>query len=178
MNLSEYFKNGVSMKEYELLLGDNQKLHELHYKKFSPDLEIKQNIIGSGSVKILIITEPWCGDSLAVIPVVKKIAEINGKWKIRIVLRDENPGLIDDFLTNGGRAIPIFLFLDEDNSLLFQWGPRPKKAQNIFENHRELIDNGLIEKTEVIKKIRKFYSKNRGDEIQKNILAELTKINN
>lgn len=178
MDLFEYYKNGVSMAEYELLLGENQKLHELHYRKFSPDLEKKQSIIGSGSTRILVITEPWCGDSLAVLPVVKKITEINGNWEIRIVLRDENPDLIDNFLTNGGRAIPVFLFLDGDYSLLFRWGPRPKAAQDIFEHHRELINNGLIEKTEVIKMIRKFYSKDRGNEIQKDILENLAKFNN
>ncbi|MEN8152828.1 MAG: thioredoxin family protein [Acidobacteriota bacterium] len=175
MDLNRYFEKGVSIKEFECLLGDNQKLHELHYRKFSPNPEIVQNIKSLEPARILVITEPWCGDSLAILPVIKKISEINGNWEMKVVLRDENPELIDNFLTNGGRAIPVFLFLKKDNSLLFRWGPRPNAAQDIFENHRELINSREVRKEEVMKKIRRFYSGDRGNEIQKEIVGKLAK---
>lgn len=54
----------------------------------------------------LVITETWCGDGGQIIPVLNKIAESNPGIDLRIVFRDENPKLMDPFLTKGARSIP------------------------------------------------------------------------
>jgi len=59
------------------------------------------------------------------------------------------------FLTNGGKAIPIVIVMDEQGNYQFNLGPRPKAAQNIFKKHRSLSEQGKIEKSEVIKKNQK-----------------------
>ena len=165
MNYKEYFEKALTYREYVALLGDNTSLHSLHYGKFNIP-EVTANIIGRmNPMKIIVLTEPWCGDSLAIFPVVRKITESNKNWELKVLRRDENPELMDQFLTKGARAVPIFLFLSDDFSLLFKFGPRPKAAQDIFEEHREMFKQGKIEKSEVIKKIRNFYSKNRGQAI-------------
>jgi hypothetical protein len=69
---------------------------------------------------------------------------------------------MDQFLTNGVRAIPIFIFLAEDGKFLFRWGPRPIATSKIFEANRLLLKQGKIEKQEIIKKIRAFYAKDKG----------------
>lgn len=159
--LSE-FEDALSFEEYEENLNDNLSLHQLHYKKCTVDQENKEKIENFQSCKLLVITEPWCGDSLALLPILKKMSEINGKWEMKVLLRDANLDLMDQFLSRGVRGIPIFLFLDNNGELLFKWGPRPEQASEIFENHREQIKNGEIEKSEVIKKIRAYYAKDRG----------------
>lgn len=172
MDLVKYFDSALSYEEYIKLLGDNLQLHALHYKKFILDVDDQGIIEKFNPIKILVITEPWCGDSLAVVPIVRKISEANEKWEMKVVLRDRNPDLMDQFLTNGGRAIPIFLFFNEIGKLIFKWGPRPKVAAEIMDKHRQLIKEGKIEKSEVIKKIRYFYSKDKG----KQTLSELMKV--
>ena len=154
------------------MLGKKLDLHNLHYKKFSINKEIESIISVFQPLNILVITEPWCGDSLALIPIIRKISEVNVQWEIKVLLRDSNPEIIDQFLTRGVRGIPIFLFLDERGEFLFRWGPRPKAAHNIYEAHREQIETGKIEKQDVIKKIRVYYAKDRGIET----LAELIKV--
>ena len=69
---------------------------------------------------------------------------------------------MDQFLSRGVRSIPIFLFLDDQGELRFCWGPRPEATAQIYDNHREQITEGKIEKQEVIKKIRIYYAKDRG----------------
>jgi len=170
----DYFLKGLKINEYEALLGDNRKLHELHYKKFNPDEKSGKIIKALKAVNILVITEPWCGDSLAIFPVIKKMAEINGKWNIRISRRDENPELIDAFLTKGGRAIPKILFLDEQFNFISDWGPRPLSAMKIYEEKRDDIKLGKVNKTEIIIKIRRFYAVDRGMEIMREV-SELLK---
>ena len=170
MNLSKYFDQAIPYNEYLDLLGENQSLHELHYRKYEPESDLVTRIRTLGSIRILVITEPWCSDSLAMLPVLGKLTELAGTGSIKIALRDENPELMGKFLTNGTEAIPKFLFLDENGDLLFTWGPRIKKAQEIYESHRAAIDAGRMEKPEVIKKIRVFYAKNRGQSIAREFL--------
>ena len=69
-------------------------------------------------------------------------------------MRDQNTDLMDQFLTRGGRAVPIFLFLNQHFNLIFKWGPRPKIIQDIYEVHRDRIDDGTISKIEIIKKLK------------------------
>ena len=106
-------------------------------------------------------------------PIIKKISEANSGWKLRIILRDKNPDLIDEFLTKYARTIPIFIFLNEKNDFQFKWGPRPEAAQEIFEKFRPQIDNGEIEKSRVILKIRQYYSKDKGRETSEEILDHI-----
>ena len=176
MSLNKYFKGALTYEDYIDLLEKNLTLHQLHYKKFTISDEWLKEIILLNSYQVLVITEPWCGDSLALLPVVRKICEARSDWELKIILRDKNPELIDQYLTNGARAIPIFLFLDQKGDLILKWGPRPQLAQEIFENHREQINAGQIEKKEVIKKILTFYAKNRGEAAYKELMQKFSEL--
>lgn len=94
------------------------------------DVLSSQNV---GSMHVLVITEGWCGDAAQSVPVMSELERIfPDSLSVRLVLRDTDTTLIDQFLTNGGRSIPIFIFLDQDFKLLGHWGPRPKELQSIF----------------------------------------------
>ena len=67
------------------------------------------------SVKLLVITEDWCGTSLMYLPRVARLAQESPGVEMRIFLRDENPDVMDLFLKRGVyRSIPVFAFFDED----------------------------------------------------------------
>ena len=64
--------------------------------------------------RVLVITEDWCGASIAAVPFVIKLVEGMPGVEMRIFLRDANPDLMDQFLKNGlYRSIPVIVFLDE-----------------------------------------------------------------
>ncbi|RYF16107.1 MAG: thioredoxin family protein, partial [Flavobacteriales bacterium] len=72
-----------------------------------------------GSYRLLVITEGWCGDAAQIVPVINKmVAAVPDKLELKLTLRDKNLPLIDAHLTNGGRAIPVLLVLDEEGNLL------------------------------------------------------------
>jgi len=173
MTLKEYFEKGFTPKQYEELLGEQLELHQLHYRR----AQISDEAIAAARTletrRVLVITEPWCGDSLAILPVVLKLFDQVGSSEIRIVLRDRNLELMDRYLTRGGRAIPTVVFLDETYAELLHWGPRPAAAQEIFEEHRENLNAGRIDKTEVIKQIRNFYGRDRGRSIVEELHQKL-----
>lgn len=173
--LEAKFENGLTSEEFEATLGENKDLHDHHYKK--NDVSAFREILEGKleDTNIIVITEPWCGDSLAIVPTLLKLFEDNDAVTIRFVPRDENLDLMDQYLTNGGRAIPKFIVTDGSFNELFNWGPRPAAAQQIFEDHRADIAEGKIEKSEVHKKIRAFYAKDRGKSICEEFISLLLK---
>jgi Thioredoxin len=64
-----------------------------------------------GPRKLLAIAQAWCGDVCRELPTAVRIAEA-ARMDLRIFLRDENPDIMDEFLSTEGksRAIPVFVF--------------------------------------------------------------------
>lgn len=73
----------------------------------------------------LVITEDWCGDSAYAMPAIAAAADAAGA-ELRILRRDENPDVMDLYLTNGARSIPKLVAFDMKGNELFQWGSRPE----------------------------------------------------
>lgn len=121
----------------------------------------------------LVITESWCGDAAQSIPVLEAVAALNDDVELRYVLRDENTDLIDQFLTNGGRAIPIVLFLDgESQELLGRWGARPRQAQEYFMK----MKSEDIPGAEISENLQRWYNKDKQKLVQEELVEVLTSI--
>jgi hypothetical protein len=57
---------------------------------------------------------------------------------MKIVFRDDNPELMNLFLTNETKAIPKLIVLDQETlEVTANWGPRPKGAISLIENYKE-----------------------------------------
>ena len=89
--------------------------------------------------KWLVLNEHWCGDGAQIMPVLDAIAAASdGRIEVRGLFREENLELMDHFLTNGGRAIPMTVALDAEFNVTGAWGPRPMEAAVLV---RELKSN-------------------------------------
>ena len=82
-----------------------------------------------GPRKLLAIAEDWCGDVYRELPTAVRIAEAAG-MELRIFLRDENPDIMDEFLSNNGksRAIPVFAFYTFDTKYITHFTERSESA--------------------------------------------------
>ncbi|WP_421801246.1 thioredoxin family protein [Flagellimonas sp.] len=98
-------------------------------------LKVFQNI--SEKQVWLVLLESWCSDGAQAIPVFNKVAKSTPKIELKIIMRDENPKLMDRFLTNGTRSIPKLLVSNEEGDLLHIWGPRPEVAAKMVEAYKE-----------------------------------------
>ena len=114
----------------------------------------------------IVITEAWCGDSAQNLPVIAEIAKLNPKKiKLYIVLRDENPELMSKYLTEGARAIPKLIVIDDTlNNEVFTWGPRPKPAQEILKEWQRNPTGRSWEDFE--KDLHSWYAKDKTKTIQ------------
>ena len=97
-------------------------------------------------VKVLVLAEDWCGDVIANLPVLGRLAKDSGKLDVRIFLRDQNDDIMQRYLNQGQfKSIPVFVFLDEDFRELGHWIERPasvtevraKRRKEIFAKHPE-----------------------------------------
>jgi hypothetical protein len=82
-----------------------------------------------GPRKLLAIAEAWCGDVYRELPTVAGIAKA-AEMELRIFLRDQNPDIMDEFVSNGGksRAIPVFVFYTADTRYITHFTERSASA--------------------------------------------------
>lgn len=190
-------KEAMSYKRYRDLVdgllaagkttGPNQTEDYINYtrmnvqrmKRVEKTIVLNENLLNAinhikGSYKLLLITEGWCGDAAQIVPVIDKLAsEAPEKFELKLVLRDENLPLIDAHLTNGGRAIPVLLVLNEANELaLPHWGPRPVVLQNL---RAQWMKEGL-DFVKTAELLHGWYAKDKTQSTQNELAAWLGKL--
>jgi len=125
--------------------------------------------------KFLVITEGWCGDAAQIVPVFNKIATASsGKIDLKFVLRDKNLPLIDAHLTNGGRAIPVLIVLNENaDKVLATWAPRPQVLQVLLKEWK----SETTEMTILAEKLHGWYAKDKTLSTQAELIEVLKGLN-
>lgn len=179
----EQFKNQVSVTDLDLLSESDKKYFEYRKLNFQRSSRLEKTFEPADETKILfaqiktkqtwvVITESWCGDSAQNLPIIAKLAQLNKNIQLKIVLRDSNLDFMDLYLTDGGRSIPKLIAFDENNDELFQWGPRPKIAKELFAR----LKNEGMEKTEINKELHLWYGRDKGKEVENEIKLSLKQV--
>lgn len=193
VNYSEIFsEQGMDYQTYRALVDQlllegkstSEASYDLHYTKMNVQRMTRvdktvnltdelSSIIDQfkTNYKFLVITEGWCGDAAQIVPVFNKIAVASlGKIDLKFVLRDKNLPLIDAHLTNGGRAIPVLIVLNETaDQVLATWAPRPQVLQ-------ELLKEWKKETTEMpilAEKLHSWYAKDKTQSTQAELIELL-----
>ena len=186
-------QNSRSYSEYRIIVsklisegkstGNEQSADLLHYSELNEirmkrlektiklDVEVEKTLQNITSKQTwLIISEGWCGDAAQILPIIKLMSEASEKIELKIVLRDENEVLMNQFLTNGAKSIPKLLLLDENSNLINHWGPRPEAAKNLIINYK--ANHGIVDETAKIA-LQKWYLEDKGIATMKEIVATL-----
>jgi len=66
-----------------------------------------------GPLRLLTISEDWCGDAVNAVPVAARLAEAAPGSELRVLRRDLHREVMDRYLTDGTRSIPIVIGLDD-----------------------------------------------------------------
>ncbi len=127
------------------------------------------SVIPSGQTRhLLVIAEDWCGDAVNTVPVLQKWVEAVPSLSLRVLQRDQNPELMNRYLTNGSRSIPIVIGLDEDFNELGHWGPRPTELQAWV-----MANKDTMPKPERYKEVRRWYARDHGESTIREVAAAL-----
>jgi hypothetical protein len=155
--MSENKTTGPDQSEYML---NYAKLNLQRMRRIAKTVsilpEIKTLLSGiSRPLTLLCITEGWCGDAAQTLGVISTIAAEMPNASVKVILRDEHTDVIDHFLTNGGRAIPIVVLLDSTTlEVLGKWGPRPVALQLLMAGWKE---QGM-QKEQLIEQVHTWYA--------------------
>lgn len=137
MNLNEWYQKAMSPDTY-IESMDKHKENLLHvYDHFTiPNDEDFFKNLEKRNLRAIVLTEDWCGDAMLNVPILLRLTEA-ADIDVRMLLRDQNLELMDQYLTNGkSRSIPIFIFIDEDGEEVAKWGPRAEKIQKFSDESR------------------------------------------
>jgi hypothetical protein len=128
------FAQGLSYAGFLAQVTVNRDKFEESYKSVpltDEDLSFfrKAAAVPHGPAKILTLAEAWCGDVYRELPTAVRIAEATG-MDLRVFPRDENPDIMDEFLSNDGksRAIPVFVFYTADLKYIAHFTERSVSA--------------------------------------------------
>lgn len=174
-NFETYYKHILQLFEEGKTTGDNQSEAMLNYTKlslartkrglktFSCNKDLLDVASQTKKKNWLVITEAWCGDAGNIIPLFVKLAEQTPGVNLRIMVRDEHPEMMDNYLTNGGKAIPIFVAYNDEFTPTIHWGPRPKPAQDMVMKNK---DNPQMSYDEFAIVLQKWYQQDKTETLQ------------
>ncbi len=185
--LTQSFEKGISFDDYFALSqqyakegktsGEDQseslvqysKLNFSRMKRLVKTAKLSEEILSKLSEiqtpqKWLLISESWCGDAAQNLPFFNLMASANENIELRIVFRDENLELMDEYLTNGGRSIPKLIAFTETEEI-FNWGPRPEPVQ-IMVNEYKALPEPKIPYSEFSVDVQTWYNADGGKSIQ------------
>ena len=168
-------ENSTTGNEKTEALANYTMLNDRRMKRWDKTIKVSQDI----SQKIealnskqtwLVLTESWCGDAAHVMPAINKLAELNDNIDFKVVMRDENEDLMNEFLTNGGKSIPKLILIDETTgTVLDSYGPRPSEATKMVNDYK--AEHGKLT-PEFKEDLQRWYNKDKGQ----NVLNDLVKI--
>jgi hypothetical protein len=154
-------------------------LNETRLKRLDKTITVPEEI----SVKLkglekeyiwLVIAEGWCGDAAQILPILNKMTLETDKIDLKIVFRDSNDELMNQFLTNGARAIPKLLVIDkEQGKVCCHWGPRPKGALDLIKNYKE--EFGIVDE-EAKSQLQLWYLHDKGLSTQNEVIEMMCSI--
>jgi len=83
-------------------------------------------------LEVLVIVEDWCGDVIANLPIVGRLAADSGKLNLHCFARDQHEDLMNRYLKEGKyKAIPVFAFFDQNLNELGHFIERPDSVTNL-----------------------------------------------
>lgn len=136
----ERFASGQTWQQYLQLCTKHEETRERGYAAVDLTSEQRSRLQRwrEHGLKVLVLEEDWCGDAARSGSILARLtaeAGVEARW----FLRDQNLDLMDQYLENGtSRAIPVFVFMDQDYNYIAHWGSRPAHVRAATAPHLPL----------------------------------------
>jgi hypothetical protein len=140
----EQFEAGMTYDAYKAQMTRNREQFEQNEK----DLQLGSDDAQAFStlpqpLNVLALAEDWCGDVIANLPIVGRLAEASaGKLNLRVLLRDQQPGetVMNEHLNKGQyKSIPTVIFMDGNLNEVGVWVERPDSVTRLREEKRQAL---------------------------------------
>ncbi len=149
LDYKKVFDTGVGYKDW-LKKAESpdtvKKMEELKGRLELENAEVSLLKSISRNIYIIAIAEDWCGDVHRHVPVLEALASQSKKIQVRYLMREDNPRVFERFLTNGGEAIPKFIFFNDQFVECGHFGPMPLPLKKIISRGKAAGDVGAARK--------------------------------
>ncbi len=160
--LERYWGKGIPWDRYfRAEIREHRELWEGVYRNTEiPEWALERLACIGREWRLLILAEDWCGDASNLVPIFARLGERAPEIEVRILKRNENPELMDRYLTHGSRSIPLVIVVDERGEPRGRWGPRPSELQEYVTREKQ---SGSLPASEIYKEVRRWYARDRGE---------------
>lgn len=137
----ERFNQGITYQEFKDAMTVNREQFEANERGLQLTEQELRTFQGlPGTVHVLAIAEDWCGDVVANLPIVGRLAQECDKLNLRVFPKDKNMDLMNQYLNKGlYQSIPVFVFFDDDFNKLGVWIERPTGVTELREQRRRAL---------------------------------------
>ncbi|MCM3719223.1 thioredoxin family protein [Fictibacillus phosphorivorans] len=139
-DLNTWFEKGMTRYAYiHGMTAHKENLLTIYNAFVLPDpMKDALHSMQKSRLRAIVITEDWCGDAMLNLPVFMRMAD-EALIDVRFIQRDKNLELMDRYLTNKSKSIPIIIFIDEKGKEIMKWGPRAPKLQQLVEERKKKL---------------------------------------
>jgi len=127
----------------------------------------------SEPLDVYIVTENWCGSSMANLPYIVKILATNKNFNVMVALRDSNSDFMNIYLSpTGGKSIPKVIGVNKTGEEVIDWGSGSKAEAA---KRKELLAEG-DERPVFIQKLSAWFTDNNLKAIEDDFKEVFTSI--
>ncbi len=132
----ERFDQGMTYDEYKAQMTRNRETLDANER--AVEITDLDRTAFSRKVSALVLAEDWCGDVVANLPVLGRLAKETGSVDIRVFLRDQNLDLMEQYLNQGKfQSIPVFVFFEQANGGWRELGHWVERPDSVTAKRRE-----------------------------------------
>lgn len=137
----ERFEKGLTYDAFKSGMSRNRERVEDNERKVALDAETLRFFTGLPKpVNVVVLAEDWCGDVIANLPILGRLANAAPDLRVRVFYRDQNLDLMQRWLNQGKyQSIPVFAFFDQDFRELGHWIERPASVSELRAKKRREI---------------------------------------
>ncbi len=137
----ERFSQGISYQAFKEAMTVNREQLEANERGIQLSAaELQPFLSLPETVNVLAIAEDWCGDVVANLPIVGRLAQECDKLNLRVFPKDQNMDLMNQYLNRGlYQSIPVFVFFDDDFNQLGVWIERSAAVTELREQRRRAL---------------------------------------
>jgi len=120
------FAKGLTYEAYKAQMTRNRDRFEQHERTNTLDPADVAAFKAMKPMKVVVLTEDWCSDAVAALPLLDALAKAAGTLEVRIFFRDTETDIRDSHLSRGKfQSIPLVIFFDQEWRELGTWWERP-----------------------------------------------------
>jgi hypothetical protein len=115
LDLADHWSGALTIDDY---VGQMWRRNRARFTRNLDDTHVDAALLerfGGRSLRVLVLTEHYCEDSLQLVPMLWRLADELPDAELRVLRQHEHHDLAQRYLTPGGYpAIPVFIVLDAE----------------------------------------------------------------